>query len=408
MAHWQRITAAAGVILACVCGCPDGSLPPIEFPWPRHVIDDASRGADGVRLADVNGDGRLDIATGWEEGGRIRVCLNPGPGSAKLPWPAVTVGEVGSPEDAVFADLDGDGAVDVVSSSEGSVRTMHVHWAPAQDDYLDASKWQTEALMPSQGLTLWMFCLPLQVDGRYGIDLIAGAKGGEARIGWFESPQDARNLGAWTWHSICEAGWIMSLVAEDMDGDGDPDILASDRKGESRGCLWLENPGPGPLQAAAWPRHDIGGADHEVMFLTSADLDGDGRRDIVAATAARQILYFARRAGSPPAWDDYTIPIPSTAGTGKGVAVGDVNLDGRNDIVFTCEHAEDRPGVMWLSYTASPTAPLWQSHDISGPTGVKYDRVELIDLDTDGDLDVLTCEERTNLGVIWYENPTIR
>ena len=33
----------------------------------------------------------------------------------------------------------------------------------------------------------------------------------------------------------------------------------------------------------------------------------------------------------------------------------------------------------------------------------KFDRLELLDLDEDGDLDVLTCEKRDNLGVIWYE-----
>ena len=37
--------------------------------WKRHVIDDTSRGADGTRLADINGDGLPDIATGWEQGG---------------------------------------------------------------------------------------------------------------------------------------------------------------------------------------------------------------------------------------------------------------------------------------------------------------------------------------------------
>ena len=40
--------------------------------------------------------------------------------------------------------------------------------------------------------------------------------------------------------------------------------------------------------------------------------------------------------------------------------------------------------------------------------GVKYDRIELMDLDGDGDLDVLTCEEQeagTGMGVFWYENP---
>ena len=47
-------------------------------PWPIHVIDASSRGADGVRLADVNGDRLMDVTTGWEEGGITRVYLHPG------------------------------------------------------------------------------------------------------------------------------------------------------------------------------------------------------------------------------------------------------------------------------------------------------------------------------------------
>ena len=47
----------------------------------------------------------------------------------------------------------------------------------------------------------------------------------------------------------------------------------------------------------------------------------------------------------------------------------------------------------------------WKDHEISGTEGIKFDRIELIDLDQDGDLDLVTCEERVNLGVIWYENP---
>jgi len=50
----------------------------------------------------------------------------------------------------------------------------------------------------------------------------------------------------------------------------------------------------------------------------------------------------------------------------------------------------------------------WIYFDISGKKGIKFDRIELLDLDGDGDLDILTTEERENnygLGVIWYENP---
>ncbi|MDB4394290.1 VCBS repeat-containing protein, partial [Rhodopirellula sp.] len=103
--------------------------------WKRHTIDSSDRdagkrGADGVRLADVNGDGHVDITTGWEEGGAVVIYLNPGPSLATGRWPSVTVGSVKGVEDAVFADLDQDGRMDVVSCAEGKINNVFVHWAP--------------------------------------------------------------------------------------------------------------------------------------------------------------------------------------------------------------------------------------------------------------------------------------
>ena len=74
--------------------------------WVRHSIDVSSRGADGVRMADINDDGLPDIVTGWEEGGVVRVYLMPQRQQVRQPWPQITVGEVPSVEDAVFVDLD--------------------------------------------------------------------------------------------------------------------------------------------------------------------------------------------------------------------------------------------------------------------------------------------------------------
>ncbi len=65
-------------------------------------------------------------------------------------------------------------------------------------------------------------------------------------------------------------------------------------------------------------------------------------------------------------------------------------------------------GVVWLSCRRGVTGRAWEAHEVSGPEGVKYDLVELVDLDGDGDLDALTCEERDNLGGLWYENPMRR
>ena len=142
-----------GVLLALADGAPgqkSGALLKGK-PWACHVIDGSSRGADGARLADVNADGSADIATGWEEGGLTRVYVNPGPSKVRQKWPAVTVGRTPSVEDAVFADLDADGATDVVSCCEGGTQTVFVHWAPKDPKhYLDAAKWTQQAIPVSR------------------------------------------------------------------------------------------------------------------------------------------------------------------------------------------------------------------------------------------------------------------
>lgn len=422
------LVGAGFILVACIVANVQAESQPaaIGSPWKCHIIDDTARGADGVKLADVNRDGFMDVTTGWEEKGLTRVYLNPGPQKAKGRWPFVTTGQTLSVEDAVFVDLDDDGAVDVVSCCEGSSQSVFVQWAPkSKDEYLQESKWCSQVIPISKGMTRWMFCIPMQVDERFGVDLVAGSKDPNAQIGWFEAPQDARDLHAYKWHTISPAGWIMSLESVDMDGDGDLDILTSDRKGPMRACRWLENPGPGPVSRASspraggetpstreWPNHFIGCRDKEVMFLTVADINEDGLQDVLAAVNAEkasQIVILRRLDAKGRQWKEYVIPYPEQAGTAKAVAVGDIDADGVKDIVFSCENAEDpKSGLMWLSRRKGVFDGDWQAHDISGPKGIKYDRMELLDLDGDGDLDVLACEEQEGgrgLGVFWYENP---
>jgi hypothetical protein len=371
-------------------------------PWQRHVIDNSSRGADGTRLADANGDGLLDIATGWEQGGITRVYLHPGHNRSKQPWPAVTVGAAANVEDAVLVDLDGDGAMDVVSCCEGSRQVMLVHWAPTKE-YLEPKGWKTAEIPDSENKFRWMFACPVDVDQDGQIDLVAGGKGQSSQLGWWKLPVNPRNLSDWEWHPLRQQlGWVMSIKAVDMNGDGDLDILFSDRKGSKSGCFWLEHPG-GENVDQPWREHAVGLEGKEAMFLSLADVDRDGLQDVIAAIRPQTIAVCRRQNAAGTQWKSDTITIPKTFGSAKDAAAADLDKDGQMEIIFTTERAsQGKIGVGCILHPLGEN-PIFQS--ISGLDGTKHDLVKLHDLDGDGDLDVLTCEEVNNLGVIWYENP---
>lgn len=368
--------------------------------WKRHTIDQTSEGADGTRLADFNGDGLLDIATPWEQGSVVRIYPHPGVEKVRDPWLAVTVGAVKSPEDAVFHDLDGDGALDVISSTEGEEKALFIHWSPTEPALkTDGAAWQTAALAPSLGKQ-WMYVSPAQVDDRHGPDLVAAGKNEDAWIGWFQGPADPRNAGGWQWKPLRQAGWVMSIVNVDLDGDGDLDILYSDRKGENQGVWWLEHPGAANVDSE-WKHHAVGGLVREAMFLDVGDLNGDGILDIAAAVRDGGILRFTR---TDSGWTEEEIALPVDAGIAKSVSIADVDGDGNNDLVVSTVEAKDKHGVFWLD--GKPGAN-WTSSAISGLKGTKFDRVEPLDVDGDGDLDFISSEETEKLGVFWYENPRL-
>lgn len=377
-------------------------------PWKRHTIDAADpvnhlAGADGVRLGDLNGDGRLDLVTGWEEGNQIRVALQPAPEKIREPWPAITIGSVRSPEDAVFADLDGDGRLDVVSATEGRERKIFVHWAPAEPaDITDGAAWTTIPFPSTIGEQWWMYTLPLDVDRDGHIDLIIGSKNAGASVTWLRNPGGAaaRDVGRWETTRIAGAGWIMSL--ELFEAEGARYLIYSDRKGLSSGIHLVPI-----LTEAPWFGSPVlvGAGGEEVMFLDIAKYDDDSRLDIIAAIKPQTIRVYCQPEEPAAAWERTVdiAPLPGDRfGTVKAVRAMNpiVRIDGfAPPLIVTCENAHGEKAGVFIG----GRGVIWQS--ISGPEGIKFDRIELLDLDGNGDLDIITCEETAGLGVVWYENP---
>lgn len=403
--HFRNRPLDCGIAILLALFPGNGALSLAQETWTRHAIDPADplahrTGADGARTGDLNGDGLPDLVTGWEEGGKVRVALHPGPGKVREPWPVLTVGKVRSPEDAILADLDGDGRPDVVSACEGKERRLHMHWAPpAPAPLTDESAWTTRTFDDPSLQQWWMQLLARDLDGDGDLDLIAGSKNAGASVTWLENPgaADARDPARWKAHRLAGAGWIMTLAVLRSGPHGY--LVYSDRKGDGSG-IWLA-----PfLPAAPWLGAPvrIAAAGEEVMFLDLADLTGDGRAEIVAALRPATIALYESGADPLAPWT----PLPSLPplpwnrfGTVKAVAAAPGEDPRSPRFAITCENADEgRCGIL-LADREGTWIP------VGGSEGVKFDRVEWIDLDGDGDFDLVTCEERDGLGVVWYENP---
>ncbi len=384
-------------------------------PWKRHTIDASDpdlgkKGADSVRISDLNRDGRPDIVTAWEDGDTIRVCLNPGKDKAKALWPSVSVGRVKGATDAIFADLDGDARVDVISACEGTTETVFVHWAPASpQEFLISKEWKTEAIPCTEKMSDWMCLLAFDVDRDGDTDLITGSKGEHGAVGWLINPghNRARDLKRWKWEKLATASSIMSIRDLDIDGDGHREITYSDRKGAKSGVYTMSHLNREPWIAAPVL---LGFAGREVRFIDLADLNGDGKLDIAAAIAPNDFGFLFQPPSLPfrTDWKEVSgspIDNRSAFGESNSVRIVDLDGDGKLSVVATCEHAGGGlSGAFRFPFQTAADQSV-SAIDISGSKGAKFDRIELIDLDNDGDLDLLTCEESDGLGVFWYENP---
>lgn len=398
-----------------------------------HVIDGSKDGADGVDLGDVNGDGLLDVVSGWEKSGDAFAYVHPGVERAAERWPRAKINgglELSGIEDAMFADLDGNGAIDsVVTATEGrrvlgigGTQKMAVHWLTNPQDPSDSDSWRGKWLGKKR-TERWMKSDSGQIDGKNGQDIVAGSKTQDDQSGelfWFEAPPspDPGNTDKYRIHFLGDVDWVKSLELVDMDQDGDLDVLYGDRQV----LAWLENPGPEKvLQRASWKKHVI---ETGLDYFTLCDLDGDGQQDIVAALAGSEQRYghLARwfRRADPADPDSFvghfvrtasSAEIPGVIGNYalKGLACGDYDRDGRTDLAISV--SGEGVGMMWLAYRgASPSAPdvTWELHPVDVyRKEMKYDNLRAYDVDGDGALDLLSTEENVGgdgLGVVWFRN----
>jgi hypothetical protein len=186
----------------------------------------------------------------------------------------------------------------------------------------------------------------LDVDGDGDLDIAAGRN-------WYEAPD-------WIKHENFRDGAETngpetddnSEFAMDVNRDGRMDIVSSGWM-RIKGAFWYENPGPEGLKSGAkWKATRIHSAQN-MEGVIHGDLDGDGDDDILCnhwAPFKGQGLTWLEHIDRPPWLVQHVI---GTEGEQHGNGIGDVNGDGRADIVTP---------VGWYEAPPQPRTGKWIFH----------------------------------------------
>src|SRR5262245_53197934 len=184
------------------------------------------------------------------------------------------------------------------------------------------------------------------------------------------------------------AGPVSHWAPADIDGDADVDLLVA-APAEGRLLLLRNVDGTG----ATWSPVTVSTASPDLRDTVAGDIDRDGDMDAASVSHPSGLLAWHENLdGSGTTWATHTI----AAENGFALDLADIDRDGDLDVVAE-PNAHGSP-LRW--YRNDGAGASWTTRTI-GPYVFGEANIETVDLDRDGDLDVLHLESGYTE---WYEN----
>ncbi len=208
---------------------------------------------------------------------------------------------------------------------------------------------------------------------------------------WFSSPGMEKKVIAQVNYRAC------GMAVADMNGDGWVDIVgmedidATDGNENSPLFIYM-NPAGKP---GNWQRSEIGNTSY-AKDIETGDLDGDGKPEVIVRTVNHQLHLYSQ---GDTDWKDLTLEVPPF----DGLAIGDLDNDGDADIVINGMWLENKGGK-WIR---RDYAREWytQKTGARGEWNDNNTKISVGDLNSDGKTDiVIALSENTGLPLTWYEN----
>lgn len=216
-------------------------------------------------------------------------------------------------------------------------------------------------------------------------DIMAGAY-------WFAAPDWHRNEIASGKIYNPDTDYSNSFLNFSMDVNQDTwiDLIVVDFPGTT--ATWYENP---KNERIHWKKHLI----YENVSNESpafVDVDNDGRMDLLCADPNDKQMIWLQSPQTKEAtiWTKYTISEKNAQGTdvfSHGLGLGDINKDGRSDVII-------KEG--WWESPPDPRQPNWQFH--SADLGDDCSQMKVMDVNGDGNADVISASAHLS-GIWWHE-----